>query len=477
MHVVGELQRRPSKKRHATEKFMGTLYDIAVIIKYVTFLILVSTTTIAAKRTFDDGYWNPGSYQLSAILRYKFHACTYTTVRNFYAFNNVSMTLTSENNSELMTDYAGQLRTLIILTGLTLVLGAVNREIYRNNRFFLRWRHMYFHKDVVTTVEVLLLSWIFYIAFHLTEQQTVLQDYFHACNLQRTTYLPFVSLTPEFVFIGVHAGMFVIASIVLIYNTLNSDALKTRNNNSGGGQSTNRRRVNNPTAFTGVLANGGGRESSDPTAVCQADLHEEPDDVNSLTDKGSEVDAHQQQHPQDFEQPFQNTYAGRRPLYHQNPLEDEEMHFAALTGGAPMSDPNAYSYRGSPTRARTLTSPTGFNNTYYPQQQTQQQQQQQQRAYLQHRPQPLQRPASNRSSVYHYGREATPTSTMGTRRMVGTPAMAPSTQPRNNSLPQQQNATTAATTTNAGSVPPPPPPHQSFYLYQQPNSGVSPTTS
>jgi hypothetical protein len=466
MHVVGELQRRPSKKRHATEKLMGSLYDVALVVKYVTFLILISTTTIAAKRTFDDGFWNPGSYRLATTLNYKFSSCEYSTVRHFYAFHNVSMTLTRNNNAELMTDYAGQLRTLIILTGLTLVLGAVNREIFRNNRFFIRYRHLYFHKDVVTTVEVLLLSWIFYIAFHLTEQQTLLQDYFHACRLQRATYLPFVSLTPEFVFVGVHAGMFVIASIVLVYNTLNSDALKAHNQQNG------RRRMNNPNALPGALGSGGGRESSDPTAVCQADLHEEPDDVNSLTDRGSEAD-HQQPYEQ---QPFQNTYGGggdqRRPMY-QNPLDDEEMQFAAMTGGAPIPDA-AYSYR-SPTRTRTLTSPTGFNNTYYPGQQ-QQRQQQQQRAYLQHRPQPLQRPASNRSSVYHYGREATPMSTMGARRM-GTPALGPSTQPRSSTLPpqSQQQQQAVPMTTNAGSVPPPPPPHQSFYLYQQPNSGASPT--
>jgi hypothetical protein len=435
MHVVGEVQRQPSKKRHVTEKLIGALYDIGIVIKYVTFLIIVATTTIAANRTFGDGFWSPSGYLLSPILTYKLQGCEYHVVRSIYAFHNVSVTITGHNVAELMTDFGGQLRTLIVLSGIALFLGAVNREIFRHNRFFIRWRHMYFHKDVITTVEVLLLALIFYTTFHLADQQSLLTDALHGCGVKRSAYLPFVSLTPMYVFIAAAATSFVIATCVLVYNACGENVQQTR-----GGMISHE--------HSGPM---------DPTSTAmpstQADLHEEPDGIDSETEDGGSEAAryhHHRHHPSHNVQQLSTT---DQPTLFQT--HTEEMQFASASQSTPTM---TYSYR-SPTRMRAggnvrelgaTASAGGASHRS---------------SFLQHRPAPLQYMSTNRltgNNARPGGSLATtPLSTAQRRAVAGSVPVAapPTTQPRHLPPPVSNNV---------GSVPPPPPPHQSFYLFQQP---------
>lgn len=244
MHVVGERQRQPLKHRHVSENLIRILYDIVLAVKYITLLVLIATATISAKRTFAVDFWSPNGFALSPVLTYKLANCTYATTVDMYAFRNASLTITSANNSELFTDFASQLRTLIIIAAVHVLLGAVNRELFRSNIFVKRFRHMYLHKDVLTMTEVCLLAWIFASTYHLDQQQRTLQAYFRSCNIIRTTYLPFVSLTTMYVFVGSACASFVIAVLVLLVNAVGKNIVPENGdsrspvNNDGESSST-----------------------------------------------------------------------------------------------------------------------------------------------------------------------------------------------------------------------------------------------
>ena len=227
MHVVGEAQRRPKSKRHISEKVMAKVYVILFLVKYITFLITLVTINIAADKTFGVSFWLPKGYSLSTILTAKLSACEVPMQRDgWYAFDNVSMTITSENNVELFTDFGGQLRTGIIFAGVSIVLGALNMRLFQENIYVLRWRNVFLHKDVITTLEAVLLSLTFYTFYHAEDQGAVLRAYLRACEVHRESYLPFVEFTALYVFIGVGAGGYALGWLILLYNVAANNIVK-----------------------------------------------------------------------------------------------------------------------------------------------------------------------------------------------------------------------------------------------------------
>jgi hypothetical protein len=240
MHVVGEAQRRPKAKRHISEKVMAKLYLILFLVKYITFLITLVTINIAADKTFGVSFWLPDGYSLSTILTAKLTDCgndsTTTTRNGWYAFNNVTMTIDAGNNVELFTDFGGQLRTGIIFAAVSIVLGAINMRMFQENIFVLRWRNVFLHKDVLMTLDAVMLSLTFYTFYHAEDQGAVLRAYFRACNIRREVYLPYVDFTSLYVFVGAGAGGMALGCLVLLYNVMAQPHRKGRPPSEAAGQ-------------------------------------------------------------------------------------------------------------------------------------------------------------------------------------------------------------------------------------------------
>ncbi|KAG5506522.1 hypothetical protein JKF63_06025 [Porcisia hertigi] len=227
MHVVSDLQQRPKKGRLMVEKNIVTFYDLCSLVQLVTFLIHTVTTVIGAKRTFTRNIMIPNEYELTPALAHKTRNCSYSTVRDIYAFYSVHMTLTESSANDIFVDHAIQMRLAIFVCAAAIVVGGLNRTLVDVNVFVIKFRNFYFWKDIISAIELLLLAYVIQIVATAVQPAHLLRDYLLHCEVKSRAYLPFVSTVNLWVFAGVGYLSYVVGLVLYLNNALPKYGLMT----------------------------------------------------------------------------------------------------------------------------------------------------------------------------------------------------------------------------------------------------------
>lgn len=220
MQLVSDLQQRPKKGRLPIEKSIVPFYDLCTTVQFVTFLIHTVTTMIGANRTFTRSIIIQNNFELTPSLVYKTHNCSFSTVRNIYAFSAVNMTFTQCSVNDVFVDQAIQMRLAIFVCAATLCVGAVNRMLVESNVFVIKFRNFYLWKDIISATELLLLAYVMQIVATVQYPARLLQDYLRHCGVMANSYLPFISTINLWVFAGVGYLTYVVGLSLYLNNAL-----------------------------------------------------------------------------------------------------------------------------------------------------------------------------------------------------------------------------------------------------------------
>ncbi|KAG5480460.1 hypothetical protein LSCM4_06227 [Leishmania orientalis] len=220
MQLVSDLQQRPKKGRLSIEKNIVSFYDLCSAVQLITFLIHTVTTMIGANRTFTRYIIVQNDFALKPALVYKTRDCSFSTVRNIYAFNSVNMTFTQNSVNDVFVDQAIQMRLAIFVCAVALAVGGVNRMLVEANVFVVKYRNFYFWKDIISATELLLLAYVMQIAAAAEQPARLLRDYLRFCGVKADSYLPFISTANLWVFAGVGYLTYVVGIILYLNNSL-----------------------------------------------------------------------------------------------------------------------------------------------------------------------------------------------------------------------------------------------------------------
>ncbi|ESL09536.1 hypothetical protein TRSC58_02741 [Trypanosoma rangeli SC58] len=221
MHVVSDLQRRPNKGRLNCERFVIRLYGVVTVVQLVCFLIYVTSFVIACKRTFVYSVWAPNSLELVPALRAKLQGCRFNETRStLYAFTDVHLVLLQNNSYEIFADHAVQMYLAVFFSGFALLIGLANRCAVDMNFFSVSWRSFTFTKDVLSAIEIAMISLVLRTALMANVTGAILQSYLKHCSLRSTAYLPFCSIVPLFLFISVGYFVYVVGAVIYLWNSL-----------------------------------------------------------------------------------------------------------------------------------------------------------------------------------------------------------------------------------------------------------------
>ncbi|MBT4758308.1 MAG: hypothetical protein HOO08_07945, partial [Opitutae bacterium] len=72
------------------------------------------------------------------------------------------ITITKDTHFTLIAVAAADIRTAFVVYGITLATSACTKLLFDVNFFFLRYRHFVFHKEILTTLEVIFLLGTYY---------------------------------------------------------------------------------------------------------------------------------------------------------------------------------------------------------------------------------------------------------------------------------------------------------------------------
>ncbi|RNF08808.1 hypothetical protein TraAM80_02550 [Trypanosoma rangeli] len=221
MHVVSDLQRRPNKGRLNCERFVIRFYGVVTVVQLVCFLVYVTSFVIACKRTFVHSVWAPNPLELVPALQAKLQGCPFNeTRRTLYAFTDVHLLLLPDNSYKIFADHAVQMYLAVFFSGFALLIGLANRCAVDVNFFGVSWRNFTFRKDVLSAIEIALISLLLRAALMANVTGALLRKYLQNCGLRSMAYLPFCSIVPLFVFISVGYFTYVVGVVMYLWNSL-----------------------------------------------------------------------------------------------------------------------------------------------------------------------------------------------------------------------------------------------------------------
>ncbi|GET88217.1 hypothetical protein, conserved [Leishmania tarentolae] len=220
MQLVSDLQQRPKRGRLWIEKSIVPFYDLCTGVQLIMFLIHTVTTIDSASRTFTRHIIVQNDFELAPSLVYKTRNCSFSTVRDIYAFNAVNMTFTQSSVNDVFVDQAIKMRLAIFVCGATIVVGSLNRMLVEANVFVIKFRNFYLWKDMISAAELLLLAYVIQIVATVRSPAILLQDYLRHCGVAANFYLPFVSTINLWVFAGVGYFTYVVGLIIYLNNAL-----------------------------------------------------------------------------------------------------------------------------------------------------------------------------------------------------------------------------------------------------------------
>lgn len=220
MQLVSDLQQRPNKGRLSVEKNIIPFFDLCSLVQIVCFIIHTVQTVLSAKVTFKNYIMVKNNFELLPTLLYKTSNCTYSTVRNIYAFENVNMTFTPSNVNDVFVDHAIQMRAAVFVMPIAVLLGALNRGCVENNVFVIKWRNFFIWKDIFSATELLILAYVIQIGVAMQEPGALLRGYLRHCGCKSSSYMPFVNSVPLFLQAAVGFFCYFVSGVIYLINAL-----------------------------------------------------------------------------------------------------------------------------------------------------------------------------------------------------------------------------------------------------------------
>lgn len=195
---------------------MFLLHDMITFVQLTCLLVYTTRFAIARGCTFVGSVWSADPLQLVPALRLKTEDCSYK-VRgaSFYAFENVNVVVSRDNAEDIFANQASQMYLSIYFCAFALLFSMANRVAVELNFFSFRCRNFIFRKDIITATELALLCLVLHAALMANVSGKLLRDYLQHCGVTSHVYLPFLTPTALFVFVG--AGFFVYAVGIVLY--------------------------------------------------------------------------------------------------------------------------------------------------------------------------------------------------------------------------------------------------------------------
>lgn len=192
MHLVGDDQRRHRKDRTSAEKFFKRANTFIVAIQLACFLIAISQISIAANKTFKGSMFFPRKFELERILDNKTGNCSLTIVDTYFSMRNVNVTVHTNNRGYFFARLAYGLRTVIGVNAATIVVGGANKLIMDLNKYEFHYHQLVIHKEVLTTIEIVLLCYNLYVLADTEMWASILRAFLDHCGVEADTSVPYV---------------------------------------------------------------------------------------------------------------------------------------------------------------------------------------------------------------------------------------------------------------------------------------------
>jgi hypothetical protein len=221
MQLLGDHQRLPNKQRTGAEKMFKKLNSVILAIQLACLLIDVSRVTVAADKTFTRDMWLPHDYELMPVLQSKTANCTYDHVGTVRGYANMPITIDATNQGYLLANLAADARWAMIVAGIALVLGAINKGLFDLNIYEFKYKQLVFHKELLTLAEFMVLCLTIQACAEVDASGSTLRDYLEHCDVQSASSLPFA--TPLIaLYVGASVVLFihVVTALIHLRNTL-----------------------------------------------------------------------------------------------------------------------------------------------------------------------------------------------------------------------------------------------------------------
>lgn len=227
MHLVGDDQKRPNKQRTTGERYFKRLNNILMATQFACYLIVFSSVVIAMRKTIgldSTTLDTQFSFRLTKFLASKTANCSFSTIQDVDGSTGVPFVINSRNQAELFVELMSRINFCLGINGMVIIVGAINKLFFDLNKFHVRIRHLYFHKDVVTTTEILLLAVCYKAAVSLEPRAALLRQYLQFCGIRSQSSIPFtVPFTPIYVSLAFTIGLHFLSVLIFLSNTLRSD--------------------------------------------------------------------------------------------------------------------------------------------------------------------------------------------------------------------------------------------------------------
>lgn len=193
MFVVGEDQKRPDKGRTKSETAFKYLNNCVLLVQLATFLTVATLCTIAAGKTFEDtNFWFGGQQlKLAETIDAKTINCTGNVSVAYGGWNAYDQVISRDDFLYRLAYFTGQMRFTLICNGIALGIGAFNKVLMEMNIMEFRYKSLIIRKEIVTTVEIMILCLCIFLQSQVELDASVLRDYWKDCGLTAETALPF----------------------------------------------------------------------------------------------------------------------------------------------------------------------------------------------------------------------------------------------------------------------------------------------
>lgn len=191
MHLLGDDQKRGNKNRTKPERFFKRINTAILAVQLACFLVVLSQVTIAGSKTFTTNFWFPQDFKLITTLDQKTVNCSFNSLEKFGGFSRVNVTIDYKNQADFFVELSSFSRQAIIVNGVTIGVGGVNKLMFDLNIFHSRYHNLYFHKEIVSTVEILLLVYSIYLCTQADGRGDLLRRYLRSCTVDQETSLPY----------------------------------------------------------------------------------------------------------------------------------------------------------------------------------------------------------------------------------------------------------------------------------------------
>lgn len=222
MHIVGDLQRNPNKRRAFTEKILFHFHNLISFGMLCTIIVGTAIESIRSTKTFNHNMWKTNvDLQLAEPLYYATLNCKATVSYDSYGYGAFEAGMSGQNVLDALIVLAYQIRTNLIIAIVVLVLGALNRILVEENFFFVRYRNFVFRKSTITTIELFLAIVGIVGVVGIEKEARPIRDFLKACNITSTRTLAFGSpLNFMYVFYAFEFFGFFVGTIMLLGNGL-----------------------------------------------------------------------------------------------------------------------------------------------------------------------------------------------------------------------------------------------------------------